>query len=82
MTQLGEDSLLEDVSLDFVWLDDPLCEKVVEAGRRIRKLKVGTSGTKLTDKGLGSIFEGCDALEDFALVEAQGKLTPFAQFCI
>jgi hypothetical protein len=77
-TQLGEDSLLEDVSLDFVWLDDPLCEKVVEAGRRIRRLKVGTSGTKLTDKGLVGIFEGCDALEDFALVEAQGELVPCA----
>ena len=73
-THLGEYSLLEDVSLDFVWLDDPLCEKVVEAGRRIRRLKIGTWGTKLTDKGLVRIFEGCDGLEDFGLVEAQGEL--------
>lgn len=81
-TQLGEYSLLEDVSLDFVWLDDLLCEKVVEAGRRIKTLKIGTSGTKLTDKGLISIFEGCDGLEDFALVEAQGELRPGAPRCI
>jgi hypothetical protein len=73
-SHLGEDSLLEDVNLDFVWLDDSLCQKVVEAGRRIRKFKIGTCGTKLTDKGLISILEGCDALEDFSLIEAQGEL--------
>ncbi|KAF8580002.1 hypothetical protein K439DRAFT_1260283, partial [Ramaria rubella] len=72
---LGECSLLEDVGLDFVWLDDPLCGKLVEAGRRIRRLTIGTSGTKLTDKGLINIFEGCDSLEDFSLVEAQGRLS-------
>ena len=70
---LSEYSLLEDVSLDFVWLDDSLCERLVEAGRRVRRLKIGTSGTKLTDKGIVSIFEGCDALEDFGLIEAQGN---------
>lgn len=79
-THLSEYSLLEDVSLDFVWLDDPLCAKVVEAGRRIRRLKIGTCGTKLTDKGLISIFEGCDALEEFDLVEAQGELACHAAF--
>ncbi|KAF8507772.1 hypothetical protein JB92DRAFT_675532 [Gautieria morchelliformis] len=75
LSHLGEDSLLEDVNLDFVWLDDLLCQKVVEAGRRIRRFKIDTCGTKLTDKGLISIFEGCDVLEDFGLVEAQGRLS-------
>jgi hypothetical protein len=63
---------LEDVGVDFVWLDDPLCEKIVEAGRRIRKLKLGTSGTKLSDKGIVAIMEGCDALEELVLEDVQG----------
>ncbi|KIJ39433.1 hypothetical protein M422DRAFT_32688 [Sphaerobolus stellatus SS14] len=74
-TQLGEESLLEEVGLDFVWLDDKLCQKLVEAGRKLRRINIGTCGTKLTDVGLVAIFEGCDSLEEFGLVEAQGRLT-------
>ncbi|KAF8513016.1 hypothetical protein BU17DRAFT_95752 [Hysterangium stoloniferum] len=74
-SQLGEESLLEDVKLDFLWLDDPLCEKLVEAGRKIKRLDVSTSGTKLTDKSIINIFDGCDSLETFGLIEAQGRLT-------
>ena len=72
LSNLGEDSSLEDVSVNFVWLDDTLCEKIAEAGRRIRKLSIGTSGTKLTDKGITAIVERCDALEDLVLDEIQG----------
>jgi hypothetical protein len=63
---------LEDVKIDFVWLDDGLCERLVEAGRRIRRLQIGTGGTKLSDRGIVAILEGCDALEEFGLREAQG----------
>lgn len=70
----GEYSLLEDVSFDIVWLDDALCEKLVEAGRRIRTLKLGTRGTKLSDRGIVLIAEGCENLEDFILEEVQGTL--------
>jgi hypothetical protein len=50
LENLGDESLLESLSIDFVWLDDPLCEKIVDAGRKIQKLGLTTSGTKLTDK--------------------------------
>lgn len=76
LSSIGEYSTLEDLSLDFVWLDDSLCERIVEAGRRVRKLKISTSGTKLSDKGLVAIAEGCDALEDLVLEEVQGDIPP------
>jgi hypothetical protein len=72
LSNLGEDSLLEDVGFDIVWLDDPLCEKIVEAGKRIRSLKLGTRGTKLSDRGIVKIVEGCENLEVFVLEEVQG----------
>jgi hypothetical protein len=72
LSNIGEDSLLEDVGFDIVWLDDPLCEKIVEAGRRIRTLKLGTRGTKLSDRGIVTIVEGCENLEELILEEVQG----------
>lgn len=72
---LGEYSTLEDVSVNFIWLDDPLCEKLADAGRRIRRLTLGTSGTKLTDKGIVNILEKCDALEELVLDQVQGSFT-------
>ncbi|KAF7362040.1 hypothetical protein MVEN_00549400 [Mycena venus] len=75
LENLGDDSLLESLNIDFVWLDDPLCEKIVDAGRKIQKLSLTTSGTKLSDKGIVVILEGCDALEEFVLDEVQGRLS-------
>jgi hypothetical protein len=72
LSGMNEYSFLEDVSIDFIWLDDALCERIVEAGRRLRRLKMGTTGTKLTDRGICAIVEGCDALEDLTLEEVQG----------
>lgn len=77
----GEYSLLEDVSFDIVWLDDSLCKKLVEAGRRIRTLKLGTRGTKLSDRGIVLIAEGCENLEEFTLEEVQGTLTSNGSWC-
>lgn len=71
--KMGEYSNLEDVWLDFLWLDDTLCESLVSAGRRMKRLRLGTSGTKLTDKGVVAILEGCDNLEEISLLEVQGK---------
>jgi hypothetical protein len=73
LSNISEDSLLEDVGFDIVWLDDPLCEKIVEAGRRIRTLKLGTRGTKLSDRGIIMIAEGCENLEDLILEAVQGR---------
>lgn len=73
LSNISEYSSLDDVSIDFVFLDDQLCERIVEAGRRIKKLRIGTSGTKLTDKGISTLVEGCDALEELVLEEVQGN---------
>jgi len=75
LSNIREYSTLEDVSIDFVWLDDQLCEKIVEAGGKLRKLRIGTSGTKLTDKGVVALVEGCDALEELTLDEVQGGIS-------
>ncbi|KAJ6495576.1 hypothetical protein C8R47DRAFT_362614 [Mycena vitilis] len=75
LESLGDESSLECLDIDFVWLDDPLCEKIVDAGRKIQKLRLTTSGTKLSDKGIVSILEGCDALEELVLDEVQGRLS-------
>ena len=73
LSNMSEYSSLDDVSIDFVFLDDQLCERIVEAGRRIKRLRIGTSGTKLTDKGICTLVEGCDALEELVLDEVQGE---------
>jgi hypothetical protein len=70
---MGEESGIEDMWLDFVWLDDSLCELLVAAGRRLTRLTLGTPGTKLTDRGILSILEGCDNLEELTLLEVEGK---------
>ncbi|KAG7446404.1 uncharacterized protein BT62DRAFT_1005681 [Guyanagaster necrorhizus] len=75
LQDLGEHSTLEDLSVDFVWLDDPLCEAIAANGRKLRRLRLSTSGTKLTDKGIIAILEGCDALEDLLLDQIQGRLS-------
>ncbi|KAH7108195.1 hypothetical protein BKA62DRAFT_681390 [Auriculariales sp. MPI-PUGE-AT-0066] len=72
---LGDRSNLEDVSLDFLWLDDTLCEKLVLASRRLRRLQLSSNGTKLTDRGVHAILEGVDSLEDFRLIEVEGRLS-------
>lgn len=72
LSTLGEDSVLETLVIDFVWLDDQVCEAVGKAGRKLRSLVIGTSGTKLSDKGIVTIVESCDALEELVLDEVQG----------
>ena len=69
---MGEYSNIENIWLDFLWLDDSLCESLVAAGRRLKRLRLGTSGTKLTDRGVIAVLEGCDNLEELSLLEVQG----------
>ncbi|KAG9107524.1 peroxin, partial [Ceratobasidium sp. 392] len=61
------------LALDFVWLDDFVCERLARAS--VRKLVIGTGGTKLTDRGIGALMDGCEALEEFELVDVQGRLS-------
>lgn len=41
---------------------------------RVKRITLGTGGTKLTDRGVTALLEGCEALEIFELVEVQGAL--------
>jgi hypothetical protein len=75
LSNIGEYSTLEEISVDFVWLDDQLCERIVEAGGKLRRLRLGTSGTKLTDKGVVTLVERCDALEELTFDEVQGAMS-------
>ncbi|KAJ7755690.1 hypothetical protein DFH07DRAFT_821455 [Mycena maculata] len=75
LDNLGDESPLESLNIDFVWLDDSLCDKIVDAGRKIRTLTLTTSGTKLSDKGVVSILEGCENLEELVLEEVEGRLS-------
>ena len=82
LTQAGAHSLsalltvlapsLEWLSLDFVWLDDSICEDIA-ALTRLRKLRLSTGGTKLTDGGIITLMEGCDALQELTLDDVEGK---------
>ncbi|KAG9098421.1 peroxin [Ceratobasidium sp. 370] len=61
------------LALDFVWLDDFVCERLARAS--VRKLAIGTGGTKLTDRGIAALMEGCEALEELEFVDVQGRLS-------
>lgn len=65
--------VLEDLDLDLLWLDERLCQAIAEAGLRIRRLRMRTNGTKLNDKGLTSIIEKCDNLEELIFDRVQGQ---------
>src|SRR5258708_2325240 len=66
-------SHLEALQLDFLWLDHTLCEALSQRARKLKRLKFGTIGTKLTDRGILAVLENCDALEEFELCEVQGS---------
>lgn len=69
---------LESLEIHFIWLDDPLCDKIAHAlGKKIKRLKIGTHGTKLTDSGLIALLEGLEVLRDFEMADVQGALLQF-----
>ncbi|KAF8342261.1 uncharacterized protein EI90DRAFT_3116181 [Cantharellus anzutake] len=68
-------SPLEEVQLNFLWLDDTICEALGQSARKLRRLRLGTNGTKLTDRGVLAILESCDTLEELELSEVQGRLS-------
>lgn len=74
-SKLGDHSNLEDIALDFLWLDDSLCDKLVEASKKLRHLRLSTHGTKLTDRGVLAILEGVDSLEALEFIEIEGRLS-------
>ncbi|KAG8872041.1 peroxin [Tulasnella sp. 331] len=81
LTSLADEDIsalvaLESLDLHFVWLDDLLCDKVVNAlGKKLKTLKIGTHGTKLTDVGVTKLLEGLEAMREFELSDVQGRLS-------
>ncbi|KAG8895698.1 peroxin, partial [Tulasnella sp. 417] len=72
----GASGWLQSLELNFVWLDDPLCQRIVKASRRtLKRLTLGTQGTKLTDAGVVTLLEGLEKLEEFGLVHVEGRLS-------
>ncbi|KIY50175.1 hypothetical protein FISHEDRAFT_71789 [Fistulina hepatica ATCC 64428] len=65
---------LEELRVDFVWLDDEFCEKIAGL-QHLRRLVLSTTGTKLTDRGMVTLMQGCDALEELTLDDVQGRLS-------
>ncbi|CEL61096.1 hypothetical protein RSOLAG1IB_04336 [Rhizoctonia solani AG-1 IB] len=65
---------VQHLELDFIWLDDWVCERLARMPR-VKRMTISTGGTKLTDRGVGALVEGCEALEILELVEVQGRLS-------
>ncbi|KAE9401596.1 hypothetical protein BT96DRAFT_598528 [Gymnopus androsaceus JB14] len=77
LSNMREDGVLvlEDLDLDLLWLDEPVCLAIAEAGTKIGRLCLRTNGTKLNDKGLTSIIEKCENLENLVLDQVQGRIS-------
>ena len=43
------------------------------AGKKLKSLTIGTQGTKLTDAGIVLLIEGLESLEEFGLVDVEGR---------
>ncbi|KIK67003.1 hypothetical protein GYMLUDRAFT_37033 [Collybiopsis luxurians FD-317 M1] len=75
LRSLGQDSVLENLTIDLMWFDESLCEAIAASGRKIRRLHLSSNGTKLNDNGLISILESCDGIEELVLDEIQGRIS-------
>lgn len=74
LISVADFSTLESLTLDFVWLNDALCESITKASRKLRSLSLTTRGTKLTDAGVCCVLEGCGSLEELILDRVQGEI--------
>lgn len=72
LSLIEDDPTLDSATIDISWLDDGLCALIGKACRKARRLQIGSEGTRLGDKGIINIFDACDHLEEFSLVDAQG----------
>ncbi|KAJ3749130.1 hypothetical protein DFH05DRAFT_1475596 [Lentinula detonsa] len=75
LSDTREDSFLENLDIDLIWLDETICEAITEAGKKIRRLRISTNGTKFNDKGLISIMEACESMEELTLADVQGRIS-------
>ncbi|KAF8756904.1 Glycosyltransferase like family 2 [Rhizoctonia solani] len=70
---------VQHLELDFVWLDDWVCERLARMPR-VKRMTISTGGTKLTDRGVSALVEGCETLEVLELVEVQVSLVQCRTF--
>ncbi|KAJ3817648.1 hypothetical protein F5880DRAFT_1618091 [Lentinula raphanica] len=75
LSNIREESVIENLDIDLIWLDETVCEAIAEAGRKIRRMRISTNGTKLNDKGLISIMEECESIEELIFDEVQGRIS-------
>ncbi|PWN48779.1 hypothetical protein IE53DRAFT_177932 [Violaceomyces palustris] len=66
---------IEFLTLDFQFVDDTLLSGVSESCKKVANLTIRTSGTKMTDKGILAIFQGCNDLRSLTLSEVEGRLS-------
>ncbi|CAG7850512.1 SubName: Full=Uncharacterized protein {ECO:0000313/EMBL:CCA67586.1} [Serendipita indica DSM 11827] len=75
MSELDEESMLEEVSIDTNWMDEALCELLGRACSKARRLEIGSDGIRFNDKCLLTLLPLCENLTEFTLGNVQGKLS-------
>lgn len=57
-----------------MFVDDGLLAEVGNSAKKLRKLRIREmNGTKLSDTGLGDVFDGCWLLEELELEAVEGE---------
>jgi hypothetical protein len=73
LSLLGEDSLLENISIDTNWLDEQICRLLGNVSRKAKCFQFASDGTRLTDSCITTLISLCESLEEFSLGDIQGK---------
>jgi hypothetical protein len=64
---------------ESMFVDDAFMKSLGDA-KRLKKLRISSMhGTKLTEKGLGELFEGCTGLEELTLDNVEGEYATHVQ---
>ncbi|PWN93098.1 hypothetical protein FA10DRAFT_290249 [Acaromyces ingoldii] len=66
--------MLEKMTIESLFIDDALLAHVGKL-RYLTNLTLRSSGTKISDKGILSLLEGCASLRSLMLTEVEGRLT-------
>ncbi|KAG9056727.1 peroxin [Serendipita sp. 407] len=75
LSMLETDSQLEEVCIDTNWLDESLCQQIGSACSKLRRIEIGSDGSRFSDKSLVTLLPLCEHLEAFTLREVQGRLS-------
>ncbi|KDN52534.1 hypothetical protein K437DRAFT_186550 [Tilletiaria anomala UBC 951] len=74
---LSDLPLLESVTFDFKFVEDSLLKRLAECcgARKLKELRLKSSGTKVTDKGIVAVMHGCKRLQTLELCKVEGRLS-------